>query len=85
MGLRVTVVQAVHVLDERQAGAAEALRQQVGPGVTAVRREAAGVGRVLPQRVGRVADEDDAGDSVHEEGQEVAEDLRRNGYDAMGG
>ena len=77
------VVEAVDVLDQGQVRAAEALGEQVRAGVGAVRRDAAHAGRMLPERVRRVAVEDHARRGLDEERQQVAEDLRRDRHHAV--
>src|SRR6266436_8546760 len=63
MGFRIRVVETVDVLDQSVSGAAVALREQIGSGVGAVRRNAPHAGRVLPQRERRVSVANDAGRS----------------------
>src|ERR1700680_5213436 len=66
--LWVGVVEAVDVLDQGEALAAEALGEQEGAGVGAVRGDAADARRVLPERVGRHAAEHDTRRALQEEG-----------------
>src|SRR5215212_7706199 len=82
--LRIPIVETVDVLDQRDRRAAEALCKEIGAGIGAMRRDTADAGGMLPQGVGRIAVEDDSRRSLHDERQEVTEDLWWRRHHAVG-
>src|SRR5829696_3785581 len=81
----IPVVEAVDILDQRDRRAAEALCQEVCAGIRAMRRDTTQGGRVFPQGERRIPVEDDARRRLDKEGQQVTEDFRRDGDDAIRG
>src|SRR5262249_17429740 len=69
VGLGISLVEAIHVLDQRMIGAAIAFGEQKAACVSAVRRDAANTRRMFPDRERRVAVADHSGGRLDEERQ----------------